>query len=139
MIAALRPWLSAELVRYLSVGLANMAVGLSTIYLFMYLLHADDVLANVAGYCAGAACSFALNRRWTFASRAAWFPELLRFLLVLSIAYMANLATVLTLTRLLGVNRYLAQALGMLPYTAIGYAGSRAFAFRRPSVVATSM
>jgi putative flippase GtrA len=85
------------------------------------------------------ACSFALNRRWTFASRGAWFPELLRFLLVVSIAYTANLATVLVATQLLGLNRYLAQALGILPYTAIGYVGSRAFAFRRAGVVATSM
>ena len=131
--------LSSQLARYLSVGVANMAVGLSTIYLCMYALHMNDVPANVAGYCAGVACSFALNRRWTFASRAAWFPELLRFLLVLCVAYAANLATVLVATRLLGLNRYLAQALGILPYTAIGYAGSRAFAFRRPSVVATSM
>jgi putative flippase GtrA len=131
--------LSVQLARYLSVGVANMAVGLSTIYLCMYALHMDDVSANVAGYCAGVACSFALNRRWTFSSRGAWFPELLRFLLVVSIAYAANLATVLVATKLLGLNRYLAQALGIFPYTAIGYIGSRAFAFRRPSVVATSM
>lgn len=128
----------SQLARYLTVGVANMAVGLSTIYVFMYLLHADDVHANIAGYCAGVACSFVLNRRWTFASRDSWFPQLLRFLLVLAIAYLANLATVLALTKLFGVNRYLAQALGTLPYTVVGYVGSRAFAFRRDCLYAHS-
>lgn len=124
---------SAQLLRYLTVGVANMAVGLSVIYLCMYQLHAGDVQANIVGYCAGVACSFVLNRRWTFASNGSWVPELARFLLVLGVAYLVNLGTVLGLTRLLGVNRYLAQALGTLPYTAIGYLGSRMFAFRRAS------
>jgi putative flippase GtrA len=108
-----------------------MAVGLSTIYFCMYALHATDLTANVIGYCAGVICSFVLNRRWTFASQAAWLPELARFLLVLGIAYAANIATVLSLIHQFGTNRYLAQALGTIPYTAIGYVGSRLFAFRR--------
>jgi putative flippase GtrA len=124
-------WISRELFRYLSVGVANMAVGLSTIYLCMYVLHAADLTANVIGYCAGVICSFVLNRRWTFASKAAWLPELVRFLVVLGIAYAANILTVLGLINQLGTNRYLAQALGTIPYTAIGYIGSRLFAFRR--------
>ncbi len=119
-----------ELFRYLSVGVVNMAVGLSTIYLCMYVLHATDLRANELGYCAGVVCSFVLNRRWTFASNDAWVPQLVRFLMVLGIAYAANVVTVLGLVGL-GTNRYLAQALGTVPYTAFGYIGSRLFAFRR--------
>lgn len=125
------PWIPRELFRYLGVGVVNMIVGLSTIYLCMYVLRASDFRANVSGYCAGVACSFVLNRRWTFASNDAWVPQLVRFLLVLGIAYAANVVTVLELVKQLGTNRYLAQALGTLPYTAIGYLGSRLFAFRR--------
>jgi putative flippase GtrA len=122
------PW---ELLRYLSVGVANMGVGLSTIYLCMYVLHATDLGANISGYGVGVICSFVLNRRWTFASKGAWLPQLARFLVVLGIAYAANIVTVLGLIHQLGTNRYLAQALGTIPYTAIGYVGSRLFAFRR--------
>ncbi len=125
------PWISRELFRYLSVGVANMVVGLSTIYLCMSALHAGDLGSNVLGYCAGVICSFVLNRRWTFASTGDWLPQLGRFLLVLGIAYAANIITVLALIDRFGANRYLAQALGTIPYTVIGYVGSRVFAFRR--------
>jgi putative flippase GtrA len=120
-----------ELLRYLGVGIVNMCVGLTTIYLCMYLLHASDLFANILGYCAGVACSFVLNRRWTFVSDREWLPELGRFLLVLAVAYAANIATVLGTIRFVGANPYLAQALGTVPYTVIGYLGSRLFAFRR--------
>jgi putative flippase GtrA len=130
-----RAWISRELFRYLSVGVVNLIVGLSTIYLCMYLLHTTDLLANVLGYCVGITCSFVLNRRWTFVSQESWVPQLARFILVLLIAYLANLATVLGTMNLLGANRYLAQALGTVPYTVIGYIGSRLFAFRRLSGV----
>jgi putative flippase GtrA len=125
-----------ELLRYLGVGLVNMAVGLSCIYLCMYLLHMSDPMANLTGYCAGIVCSFVLNRRWTFASTGPWLPQLLRFIAVLAVAYLANLATVLGAESLFGINRYIGQALGTVPYTAIGYLGSRLFAFRRDSAAA---
>jgi putative flippase GtrA len=120
-----------DLIRYLSVGVINTLVGLSVIYLCMYALHATDTIANLAGYSVGLLCSFVLNRRWTFSSQDPITSQLVRFLLVLLVAYLANLGTVLGLTRLFGLNRYLAQAIGTGPYTAIGYLGSRFFAFRR--------
>ena len=119
-----------DLIRYVSVGLLNTVVGLATIYLAMYAWHADDVVANIAGYSVGVVCSFILNRRWTFSSRDPLVPQLARFLLVLGVAYMANLLVVLTLVRQFGLNRYVAQALGILPYVTVGYLGSRFFAFR---------
>jgi len=122
-----------DLVRYLSVGLINTIVGLSTIYLCMYALRASDTTANLTGYSVGVLCSFVLNRRWTFSSQGSITSQLVKFLLVLLVAYLANLGTVLGLTKLLGVNRYLAQAIGIGPYTAIGYLGSRFFAFRGSS------
>lgn len=123
----------ADLIRYLSVGVANTVIGLSTIYLMMYFAHASDVVANLLGYCAGIICSFVLNRRWTFSSTDAVLPQLVKFLLVLGLAYLANLETVIALVRLLGENRYVAQAIGTLPYTAVGYLGNRFFTFRRLS------
>jgi putative flippase GtrA len=118
-----------DLMRYLAVGLLNTAIGLATIYLAILIFHADDVVANVVGYSVGLACSFVLNRRWTFDSGASIAPQLLRFLLVMLVAYLANLGTVMGLTRLLAQNRYLAQAAGAIPYTLIGYLGSRFLAF----------
>jgi putative flippase GtrA len=118
-----------ELLRYLTVGALNTLVGLATIYLAILLFRANDVIANLVGYSFGLACSYVLNRRWTFASDGAVAPQLLKFLLVMLVAYLANLGTVLGLTRYFAVNRYLAQSAGALPYTIIGYLGSRLLAF----------
>jgi putative flippase GtrA len=114
-----------ELLRYLAVGAINTLIGVVAIYLAIFLFRANDVVANLVGYSLGLACSYALNRRWTFASDGAVAPQLVRFLL----AYLANLGAVLGLTRYFAVNRYLAQAVGALPYTMIGYLGSRLLAF----------
>lgn len=118
------------IVRYLAVGVLNTCVGLGTIYLCMYLFHLGNVTANVIGYAVGIAFSFTLNKRWTFASKGEYAPQLVRFLLVCAVAYAANLVTVMVCIDAFAANHYLAQALGILPYTAIGYLGSRFFVFR---------
>jgi putative flippase GtrA len=125
-----------DLIRYLCVGVINTLVGLSTIYFCMYVLRFADVPANAVGYAAGVICSFVLNRRWTFSSDGPVIAQFFKFLVVLGVAYAGNLGTVVSLTHL-GLDRYLAQAAGVVPYTAIGYLGSRMFAFRRTSVGAT--
>lgn len=135
------------LMRYLLVGIANTLVGLSTIYFAMYILQLGVVSANAFGYSIGILLSFALNKTWTFSNGDHVVASFLRYILVLAVAYWANLATVLFAdshfdlnpyaavlfanTRF-DINPYMAQAIGIIPYTAIGYLGSRYFAFRAP-------
>lgn len=69
-----------------------------------------------------------MNKKWTFRFRGEAVPALLRFLVVTLIAYLANLGTLLLLVQT-GVNSYLAQSLAVVPYTIVGYLGSRFFAF----------
>lgn len=118
-------------VRFLTVGVLNTCVGLGIIYLCMYLLRLGNVAANIIGYAAGIAFSFTLNKRWTFANDGRSGPQLLRFLLVCGAAYVANLAVVMICIDTLAANRYLSQAIGIVPYTVIGYLGSRFFVFRQ--------
>lgn len=118
------------LVRYLLVGVANTMTGLGIMYGLMYFLGADIVSANVAGYTIGIVQSFYLNKVWTFKSRTRIVSSFVRFLLVLALAYLANLATVIGVHVHLGASPYVAQALGIIPYTGIGFLGSRLFAFR---------
>jgi polyisoprenyl-phosphate glycosyltransferase len=118
------------LIKYLLVGVANTAIGLSVIYSAMYFLRLDVVPANLLGYGVGIVSSFILNKHWTFASNDHVVSSFLRFLLVLAVAYAANLGTVLVAVSHFDFNPYIAQALGVLPYTAIGFLGSRFFAFR---------
>lgn len=125
-------------VRFLLVGLLNTLVGLSTIYIAMYLLQLEIVQANALGYAVGILIGFALNKTWTFSSRDHVVSSFIRYLLVLAVAYVANLATVLYTNSRFDLNPYIAQALGIIPYTAIGFLGSRYFAFHKQSSIETT-
>ena len=124
-----------ELRRFLSVGALNMLVGLLVIYACKWLFHAGDVMANAIGYGVGLVNSFALNSRWTFAYRGPQLPAVVKFLAVAMLAYAMNLLTVMLLIRY-GVDSYLAQALGIPPYTLTTYLASKFFVFRGPPDVA---
>jgi putative flippase GtrA len=118
-----------QLGRFLSVGVLNMLVGLLVIYACKWFFHAGDVSANAIGYGAGLVNSFALNSRWTFGYRGPQVPALVKFFAVALVAYAMNLLTVLLLIRY-GVDSYLAQALGIPPYTLTTYLASKFFVFR---------
>jgi putative flippase GtrA len=125
-------WKLPQFGRFLSVGMLNMLVGLMVIYAAKWWLAMGDVAANALGYGAGLVLSFTLNSRWTFGYQGAQLPALLKFLLVAALAYAMNLLTVLLALRL-GVNGYLAQALGIPPYTLTTYFASKYLVFRTPA------
>jgi glycosyltransferase involved in cell wall biosynthesis len=116
-------------IRYLIVGVANTLIGLGIIYLTMYFLQLDLVHANMIGYSVGILVSFVLNKSWTFKSQSHVVSSFLRYLLVLAIAYIANLETVLYANSHFALNPYISQALGIIPYTLLGFIGGRYFAF----------
>jgi putative flippase GtrA len=119
-----------QLGRFLSVGVLNTVVGLLVIYACKWFLHLDDVTANAIGYAVGLTIGFALNNRWTFDYRGPQLPALIKYLLVAALAYGMNLLTVLILINYAGVNGYLAQALGIAPYTLTTYLASKFIVFR---------
>lgn len=118
-------------VRFILVGAVNSLSGLSVIYIAKYLFSADDVSANLVGYGVGIIFSFFLNRKWTFCHHEFVISAFARFLVIFLIAYTANLLTLLFSTNILKINAYLAQAVSILPYTLVGYFGSKYYAFRK--------
>lgn len=125
-------WRIPEFGRFISVGALNTLIGLSVIYAAKALLGMGDVPANLLGYGVGLCISFVLNGLWTFNYRGPRGPALSRFLLITAVAYGMNLLAVVAAIELLGVNDYVAQALGIAPYTLTSYLGSKYFAFARP-------
>jgi putative flippase GtrA len=123
--------LPPTLVRYLVVGVVNTAVGLSIIYFCMWFGGLGNAISNAIGYGVGICTSFILNNRYTFRHEGEKNSAFLRFLIVTAAAYLANLAVVLQAVYGLGLNPYYAQAIGVAPYTAVGYLGSKFFVFRR--------
>lgn len=118
-----------EVQRFVSVGLLNTIVGLAVIYAAKLFLQLGDGAANALGYSMGILLGFALNSRWTFAYRGASLPAFARFALTTCVAYIMNLATVLVAIRG-GLDSYVAQALGIVPYTITTFIFSKYFVFR---------
>lgn len=116
--------------RFVVVGLVNTVVGLAIVYACKYFLAMNDIVANGLGYVVGVTVSFILNLTWTFEYRGTKLAAAGRFLIAFLIAYLVNLATVMALIHLAGVNSYLAQAAGLPVYIVCFYLLSRAYAFR---------
>ena len=109
--------LSRKFIRFSGVGAVNTLVGLLVIFGTKAFLYDNDVVANAWGYVTGLCVSFLLNKTWTFQDRGPVLPGFLRFLTVFAISYSVNLGTVLFCIDWLNMNSYLAQALGIPPYT----------------------
>lgn len=121
--------LDFRLGRFAIVGLANTFVGLSGIFACKGFLGMGDVQANLLGYGVALLLGFAVNKRWTFEHSGEPVSAFVRYLLVLAVAYGANLATTLCAIDLLHLDSYVAQAVGVVPYALTGYLGARLFAF----------
>jgi putative flippase GtrA len=116
--------------KFAGVGMINTLLCLTVIFSMKAVAGVGDVTANIAGYSLGLACSFLLNRRWTFAHSDHLLPALLRFVLVFLVSYGFNLAVVLGLIHL-GADSYLAHIGGMPLYSICFYFGCRYFVFPR--------
>jgi putative flippase GtrA len=120
----------AQLGKFLSVGALNTLIGLLAIYAAKWFFGIGDIAANAVGYSIGLLISFTLNSRWTFAYQGARLAALLKFLLVTLFAYSMNLVVVLIAIRHLDLNAYVAQALGIPPYTLTLFLASKYLVFR---------
>jgi putative flippase GtrA len=127
-----------QLLSYAAVGVANTGVGYGVIFAAMYVLGWTPVASNVLGYAVGVVVSYALNRRFTFRSERASGREFLRFVAVLLVAYLANLATLIVLVDHVAIHPGAAQVVAGVVYFAVSFLLSRRYAFagakvRRPS------
>lgn len=115
--------------RFVVVGLSNTVIGFGAIWIALRVLRLGDVAANAGGYMVGFLWSFLLNRSWTFGHRGKAGAAIFRYAQVCAAAYLVNLVVVILAGRSLGQGSLIAQACGMLTYTVLCYAGSRAYAF----------
>jgi putative flippase GtrA len=115
--------------RFGVVGLLNTVLGLAVIFVAKAVLGMGDLAANFSGYGIGLICSFLLNRRWTFRHDSRAFAAFWRFAVAFAVAYGLNLATVFGLRDAIGLNSYLAQASGIVPYAISFYLMSAYYVF----------
>jgi putative flippase GtrA len=118
-----------RIVRFALVGVVNTFVGLGIVFAMKWAFGLGDAISNLIGYAVGLAVSFSLNRSWTFRFRGASAGALWRFGWVVFAAYCVNLSLVLAAVRWFGVDGYLAQTLGVVPYSALTYIGCKYWVF----------
>jgi putative flippase GtrA len=115
--------------RFLAVGFANTALGLAVIYIAKFVFAFNDVAANATGYAFGLLVGYGLNSTWTFDYRGRIPAALARFAIAFLLSYGLNLLAVWFLIKEATVNSYIAQALGIMPYTLCFYLLCRSFVF----------
>ncbi|HIF36283.1 MAG TPA: GtrA family protein [Candidatus Thioglobus sp.] len=118
-----------SLLKYLFVGIINTLFGVAIIFIMKWYFNFGDVTSNLLGYGCGISLSFFLNKNWTFNYRGNSRNTLFLFLLVIIVAYITNLFVVLMSIHILHINGYISHLFGIIPYTFIGYMGSKHFVF----------
>lgn len=116
-------------VRFLLTGAANTFVGVAVIFGLKGIFDANDYLANAFGYLTGLIVSFTGNAGWTFSFGGPRVPAAARFVALVAIAYLANVIGLSVAKYWIGMNSYLAQLVGIVPYTALMYFGMKHFVF----------
>ena len=117
------------ILRFSAVGVINTLLGLTVIFALMRFGGVQYVVANAVGYAVGTLASFVLNRSWTFHHRGPVLSSAVRWVLVITLAYAANVSVVIASHEYFGIGRYYAQGLGVLAYTCLSYLGGRFYAF----------
>lgn len=72
----------AQLIRFAIVGGFNTALDFALLFLFVYVLHMDQYLANILSTGICLVISFMLNRKWTFRSEGNQTRQFVLFLIV---------------------------------------------------------
>lgn len=129
MFAASHKRVSAELVKFASVGVLNTILSLAVIYFLKWGLQWGDVSANLSGYLACILLGFVLNGRWTFGKSTLKPRHLLGYLLVVVVAYLMNLGAVLLSIKVLDVPGDYAQLVGVPVFTLTSFLLNKMFVF----------
>lgn len=122
-----------QLIKFLMVGILNTLLGYAIIFFSMYFLSLTAVVSNIIGYMVGLVLSYVLNRKVTFQSTSKSKAEIVRFLLVFLVAYLANLGALLMLIRVGGVHEGVAQVLAGVIYVFVSFFLNKYYVFHHAS------
>ena len=117
-----------QFMKYNLVGIVNTLIGFSIIMGLMSIGFSATT-SNMIGYAIGAVLSYVLNSRYTFSSTVNTKENMIKFFMVLGVAYILNFVTLQYLLAVL--NPYLAQLGAAAVYTLSSFFLARYFVFRR--------
>ena len=121
--------ITRQLTRFATVGVLNTLVGVAVIFACYQLLDLGLTLSNAIGYGVGLAISFALNGAWTFGASQYTTAAVAKFLVIVAIAFAANLAAI-NLLMALATPYPIAQLIGVCTYSALVFLGMKYAIFK---------
>lgn len=120
-----------EIIRFAIVGIANFLIIMAVSWLLMHLFGINFYVANIVAYVLALVNNFYWNRIWVFRSTGERMGrQALMFLAVYGIAYLVQLGVIAVLVQWLGVNKDLANFVGLFPFGATNFLLNKFFAFR---------
>ena len=116
-----------QFMKFNLIGIINTLIGFSIILGLMYV-GISATVSNVIGYSIGAVISYVLNSKYTFKSSINQQKTMIRFFMVLGIAYIINFVTLQGLLTL--INPYIAQIGAAMVYTGSSFIMAKYFVFK---------
>ena len=121
--------LNDQRIRFLIVGGINTAVGYGTFAVLVFCgLH--YIAAHVVATVVGTACSYILNKYFTFKQYKKSFAEVCRFVLVYITSFISGIVILYVMVTLMSLNAYFAGMLNLVFTTLISWFGHKYFSFR---------
>jgi putative flippase GtrA len=118
-----------QLAKFCAVGAAGYLVNLAVYTILLDAVGLNYISAAVGSFVVAVTNNYALNRLWTFrAQRGGVAYQGMRFLIVSTVALLANLA-VLHLLVTLGLGEVVAQAIAIVLVTPVNFVGNKLWSF----------
>ena len=118
-----------QLAKFCAVGAAGYLVNLAVYTVLLDAVGLNYISAAVGSFVVAVTNNYALNRLWTFrAQRGGVAYQGMRFLIVSTVALLANLA-VLHLLVTLGLGEVVAQAIAVVLVTPVNFVGNKLWSF----------
>ena len=118
-----------QFVRYAGAGVVGTAAHYVVLVTLVQAVQSGVVAASTAGAIVGAGVNYALNHRFTFASRESHVRALPRFAAVAAAGIVLNALVLALMLMLVGPHYLVAQVVATLAVLVAGYLANRAWTF----------
>lgn len=115
--------------RFAGIGAVATLIQYLILVAGVQLAHAAPVVASTIGFLVAALANYALNRRYTFASRKPHVEAVTKFFTVAAVGLALNGMLLVAGTQLLGLNYLLAQVLATAVVLVWNYSANAAWTF----------
>lgn len=122
---------SVRVLRFAIVGTMNALITAAVIGICMHILDLNYLITNIAAYTVAQINNFFWSKHWVFGSEEKrYMREVSFFLIAFGFAYLAQFLLLLLLVEACGMNKYLAQFLGLFIYGLVNFLMNRSVTFR---------